>query len=118
MFRPEINHPTNAEALTSQNLACQGTGIVYEVAEFRSPISVQQCYNCQIFGQLARNGMSKQKCLICRENRSYKGCPNREPRKPKCANCKGSHVASKVVQNTKIRHSDNMRSASKKHMPQ
>ena len=35
MFRLEINDPTDAEALISQNLVCQATGIVYEVEEFR-----------------------------------------------------------------------------------
>ena len=40
IFRLETNDPTEAEALISQNLVCQVTGIVYEVEEFRSPISV------------------------------------------------------------------------------
>ena len=33
MFRFEINNPTKSEALISQNLVCQATGIVYEVQE-------------------------------------------------------------------------------------
>ena len=37
IFRLEINDPTEAEALISQNLVCQVTGIVFEVEEFRSP---------------------------------------------------------------------------------
>ena len=93
MFRLEINDPTEAEAQTSQSLACQVTGIVYEVEEFRIPISVQQCYNCQSFGHSAKNRRSKQTCLICGENHSHRRCPNREARKPKCANCKGRHAA-------------------------
>ena len=28
------------------------------------------------------------------ESHSHKGCPNKEARKPKCASCKGPHVAS------------------------
>ena len=91
MFRLEINDPTEAEALISQNLVCQVTGFVYEVKELRSPISVQQC--CQCFEHSAKNCRSKQKCLICGENHFHKGRPNREARKPKCANCKGPHVA-------------------------
>ena len=134
MFRLEINDPTEAEALISQNLVWQVTGILYEVEEFRSPVSVKQCYNCQSFGHSAKTCRSKQKCLICgenlaceqlrggerkgkkedrrkktkkssfsshffknitkppgrsraRENHSHRGCPNREARKPKCANC-------------------------------
>ena len=46
MFRLEIKDPTKNEALISQNLVCQVTGIIYEVEEFRSPVSVKQCYNC------------------------------------------------------------------------
>ena len=34
--RIEINDPVEAEALISQNLVCQITGIVYKVEEFRS----------------------------------------------------------------------------------
>ena len=62
--------------------------------EFRQPVSVTQCFSCQSFGLSAKNCRSKQKCLICGESHSHKGCPNREARKPKCANCKGLHVAS------------------------
>ena len=62
--------------------------------EFRQPVSVTQCFNCQSFGHLAKNCRSKQECLICGESHSHKGCPNKEARKPKCANCKGPHVAS------------------------
>ena len=53
-FQLEITDPTEAEALLSQNLACNVTGIVYKVEEFRAPISVMQCYNCQCFGHSAK----------------------------------------------------------------
>ena len=94
IFRLEISDPTEAEALVSQNLVCQVTGIVNKVEEFRSPVSIMQCYNCQCFDHSAKTCRSKQKCLICSENHSHKGCPSRESRKPTCANCKGPHVAS------------------------
>ena len=94
IFRLEINYPDEAEALISQNLACNITGIVYRVEEFRQPVSVTQCFNCQSFGHSAKNCRSKQKCLICGESHSHKGCPNKDAKKPKCANCKGPHVAS------------------------
>ena len=48
----------------------------------------------QSFGHSAKNCRSKPKCLICGESHSHKGCPNKEARKPKCANCMGQHVAS------------------------
>ena len=94
IFQLEITDHDEAEALISQNLVCNVTGIVYKVEEFRAPISVMQCYNCQCFGNSAKTCRSKQKCLICGENHSHKGCPSSESRKPTCANCKGPHVAS------------------------
>ena len=94
IFQLEVTGPTEAEALISQNLVCSVTGIVYKVEEFRAPISVMQCYNCQSFGHSAKTCRSKQKCLIFGENHSHRGCPSRELRKPTCANCKGPHVAS------------------------
>ena len=60
MFRLAIDNPTGAEALNSQNLVCQVTGIVYEVEEFRSPVLVKQCYNCQSFRHSAKTCRSKQ----------------------------------------------------------
>ena len=62
--------------------------------EFRTPISVQQCYNCQCFRHTAKTCRSKTKCLICGESHHHKGCPNKETKQAKCANCKGPHVAS------------------------
>ena len=61
--------------------------------EFRAPISVRQCYNCQNFGHSAKNCQAKIKCVICEVGHSHKGCPNREKKQLKCANCKGPHVA-------------------------
>ena len=78
VFRLEISDPTEAEALVSQNLVCHVTGIVDKVEEFRAPISIMQCYNCQCFGHSAKTCRSKQKCLICRGNHSHKGCLSRE----------------------------------------
>ena len=94
MFQLEISDPAEAEALLSQNLMCNVTGIVYKVKEFRQPVSVRQCFNCQCFGHSAQNCKSKQKCVICGENHSHKGCPKKEAKQPKCANCSGPHVAS------------------------
>ena len=81
IFQLDINHPYEAEALISQNLACNVTGIVYKVEEFRAPVSVLQCYNCQCFGHSAKSCRSKQKCLIFGGNHSHKGCPSRETSK-------------------------------------
>ena len=94
MFQLEISDPAEAEALLSQNLMCNVTGIVYKVEEFRQPVSVRQCFNCQCFGHSAQNCKSKQKCVICGENHSHKGCPKKEAKQPKCANCSAPHVTS------------------------
>ena len=94
MFKLEIKDEAEAEALISQNLTCHTTGIIYKVEEFRSPVSVQQCWNCQSFGHSAKTCRSKTKCVICGESHHHKGCPNREKKQPKCDNCKGPHVAS------------------------
>ena len=94
IFKLEIKDDIEAEALIAENLTCSITGIIYRVEEFRTPISVQQCYNCQCFGHSAKTCRSKTKCLICGEDHHHKGCPNKETKQAKCANCKGPHVAS------------------------
>ena len=94
IFQLEITDVDEAEALSSQNLMCNVTGIIYKVEDFRQPVSVTQCFNCQSFVRSAKNCRSKQKCLICGESHSHHGCPNKEARKPKCANCSGPHDAS------------------------
>ena len=73
-FRLEISNPTEAEALISQNLVCQVNSIVYEVEEFRSRSATTARI---LVTQLKTVGQSK-KCLICGENHTHKGCPNRE----------------------------------------
>ena len=35
----------------------------------------------------------KQKCVVCGEAHSHKDCPNKNKKTPKCANCRGPHVA-------------------------
>ena len=93
MFQLELSDSAEAEALISSNITCSQTGIIFKVEEFRAPILVQQCYNFQHFGHSAKNCQAKTKCVICGEGHWHKGCPNREKQQPKCANCKGSHVA-------------------------
>ena len=93
MFQIDLSDSAEAEALISSNITCPQTRIIFKVEEFRTPISVQQCYNCQHFGHSAKNCQAKTKCVICGEGHSHKGCPNRAKKQPKCANCKGPHVA-------------------------
>ena len=103
IFQLEISDPAEAEALLSQNLMCNVTGIVYKVEEFRQPVSVSDVRQ--------KNCRSKPKCVICGESHSHKGCPKKEAKQPKCS---GPHVQghmlhpTKGVPNTKNRHSGNM----------
>ena len=78
MFQIELSNPAEAEAIILNKITCPQTGIIFEVEEFRAPVSVQQCYNCQNFGHSAKNCKAKIKCVICGEGHSHKGCPNRE----------------------------------------
>ena len=93
MFQIELKDPAEAEALISENLKCPRTGIIFKVEEFRAPVSVQHCKNCQSYGHSAKTCQAETKCVICGEGHSHKGCPNREKKQPKCANCRGPHVA-------------------------
>ena len=63
MFKLEIKDETEAEAFISQNLTCHVTAIIYKMEEFWSPVSGQQCWNCQSFGHFAKMCRSKTKCL-------------------------------------------------------
>ena len=94
MFKLETKDDTEAEAPITENLTCPITGIIYRVKEFRTPISVQQCSNCQSFAHSAKTCGSKTKCLICGESHHHTECPNKEKKQPKCTNCKGPHVVS------------------------
>ena len=102
MFQLEVSDPVEAEALLSQNLMCNVTGIVYKVEEFRQPVSVRQCFNCQCFGHSAQNCKSKQKCVICGENHSHKGCPKKKQNSPNVQTVLGHMLhLTKGVLNTK-----------------
>ena len=59
MLQIELKDPAEAEAIISNNLACSQTGIIFKVGQFRAPISVRQCYNCQNFGHSAKNCQAK-----------------------------------------------------------
>ena len=87
------DEPKQAEALLSGELVCQKTGIIFGVEDFKTTPSILQCFMCQSFGHKALNCTKKEKCVVCGEAHSHKNCPNKEKRKPKCANCRGPHVA-------------------------
>ena len=66
---------------------------IFRVEEFKTTPSILQCFKCQSFGHKALNCAKKEKCVVCGEAHSHKNCPNKENQKPKCANCRGPHVA-------------------------
>ena len=94
MFQLELKDPVEAKVLISENIACPQTGIIFKVEDFGALISVRQCYNCQNFRHLAKNCQAKTKCVICVEDHLHEGCPNKAKEQPKCAHCRGPHVAS------------------------
>ena len=119
MFQLETKDNTEAQASITITLTCLITGIIYRVEEFRTPISVQQCWNCQSFGHSARTCRSKTKCFICGESHHNKGCPNKENSSQNVSIAKGYILhPTKGVQRTKNRHLDNMWWTVKKHLPQ
>ena len=89
----KCDDPKQAEALISGAFVCQKTGINFKVEEFRTTPSIQQGFKCQDFGYKALNCTKKPKCVVFGEAHSHKNCPNKHKRKPKCANCRGPHVA-------------------------
>ena len=68
-------------------------GIIFRVEEFKTTPSIFQCFKCQGFGHKEPNCTKNQKCVVCGEADSHKNCPNKEKRKPTCANSSGPHVA-------------------------
>ena len=92
MFQIELSDPAEAEAIISNNITCPQTGIIFKVEEFRTPILVLQCYNCQNFGHSAK--IVKQKLDVSSvEKATHTKDVQTEKKQPKCANCKGPHVA-------------------------
>ena len=89
----KCDNPKQAEALILGGFICQKTGIISKVEEFRITPSIQQCFKCQGFGHKAQNCTKKQKCVVCGEAHSHKNYPNNDQKIPKCANCRGPHVA-------------------------
>ena len=119
MFRLEINDPTEAKALISQNLVCQVTGIVHEVEQFRSPISVTQCYNCQIFGHSVKTVGQNKKVSSALRTIHIKDARIDKQENLSMPIVRGHMLHhTKGVWNTKNGHSGNMWLTTKKHIPQ
>ena len=86
-FIKKSDDPKQAEALISGGLACQKTGKIFRVEEFKTTPSILQCFKCQGFGHKAPNCTKNENCGVCGEAHSHKNSPNKERRKPKCFLC-------------------------------
>ena len=118
MFRIEINDPTEAEALSSQNLVCQVTDIVYKVEEFRSPVLVRQYFNFKVSDTWPKivcqnKNVSSAVRIILTKDAQIKKQENLSV--PTVMDHMLHHT--KGVQNTKNRHLGNMWSTTIKRMP-
>ena len=51
------DNPKQAEALIVAGLVCQKTGIIFRVEEFKTTLSILQCFKYQGFGHKAQNCM-------------------------------------------------------------
>ena len=102
IFKLEIKGEAEAKALISQNLTRHTTDAIWKVEGFRSPVSVQQCWNCQNFGHWAKTRKSKIKCLIYGDSHHHKGSPNREKSNHDAPTVKGHRLLpTKSIQRTK-----------------
>ena len=118
-FWLEISDPTEAETLISQNLACQVTGIVYEVEEFDLQFRSGSARTAnvsdiqlKIVGQ-NKNASSAERIIHTKDAQIEKQINQSVP------TVRGHMLhLTKSVPNTKNRHSGNMWSITKKHMPQ
>ena len=119
IFQLELSDPAEAEALLSQNLMRNVTGIVYKVEEFRQPVSVRQCFNCQCFGHSAQNSVSPSKNVSSVVRIIHtKDAQNKKRNSPNVPTVQGHMLhLTRGVPNIKSRHSGNMWSTTKKPMP-
>ena len=92
-IKMKSDNPKQAEALLSGGLVCKKTSMIFRVKKFKTIPSILQCFKCQGIGHKAPNCTKNEKCVVCGEAHSHKNYPNKERRKPKCANCRGPHVA-------------------------
>ena len=115
IFQLELSDPAEAEALLSQNLMFNVTGIAYKAEEFRQPVSVRQCSTANVSDIRHKTVIpSKNVSSVVRTIHTKDG--QKKAKQPKCANCSGPHVASYkgCPEYKKQAHSGNMWSTTKK----
>ena len=92
-IKVKCDNQKQAEALSSGGSICQKTGIIFKVAEFRITPSIQQCFKCQGFGHKAQNCTENRNVLCVVKLIHTKTVQTKTKKNPKCANCRGPHVA-------------------------
>ena len=118
-FKLEIKDDTEAEALIAENLSCPVTGINYREEKFRTPISVQQCYNCQSFDIRPKLVGPKPSALFVERTIITKDSSIKKPNKQNVPTVKGHMLhPTKGVRLTKNRHLGNMWWITKNPVPQ
>ena len=118
MFQIELSDPAEAEAIISSKITCPQTGIIFKVEEFRAPISVQQCYNCQNFGHSAKTVRQKLSVLSVEKANLTKDAQTEKNSNPHVLTVKDHMLQTiKGVQLIKNRCSINMWWTTKKAMP-
>ena len=85
--------PKQAEALISGGFVCQKTGIISESRSLRQYPRSYNVTGAKVSGTRHKTAQKNQKCVVCGGAHSHKNCLNKETRSPKCANCRGPHVA-------------------------
>ena len=118
IFQLEISDPAEAEALLSQNLVCNVTGIAYKVMNFVSPFR---------FGSASTANVSDIRHKIANQNKNVlsvvrtirtKDAQKKKQNSPNVQTVLGHMLhLTKGVPNTKSRHSGNMWLTIKNPMP-
>ena len=68
--------------------------LMRELRQFHPSLRVSKVQELKNNRFLVIGDTQRDVAIICGKSHHHKGCPNREKKQPKCANCKGLHVAS------------------------
>ena len=88
----KCDNTKQSEPLTLGGLLCQRTGIIFKIEELRKHPRSNSVSSARVLGT-RHQIVPKSRNVLCGEAHSYKNCPNKEKRNPKCANCRGPQIA-------------------------
>lgn len=89
LFQVHLNITPNVEEVYKLS---ELNYVIVKVTKYINSSGPPQCYRCQGFNHSSYNCNMGDVCLYCSEDHDIKVCPNKDST-PKCANCKGDHVA-------------------------